>query len=325
MINRISVYISKSFDVYKNLATEKYLMDRVEENQMILYLWQNENTVVIGRNQNAYAECNIHFARDNNIAVARRLSGGGAVFHDLGNVNFTFICCKDNFDIKRNLDIIADACSMAGIKTELSGRNDILCDGRKFSGNAFYNSDKKAYHHGTIMVNCDLEKMQKVLTPSLEKLVSKGVKSVKSRVMNLCEINPLLTCEQMKNYLVYYFEKAFGIKAEIICDISEYDIEKTAEEYALDEYVFGKSPAFSFSVKSRFDWGSVEIMLQIKKQHIIDVAVYTDALSWRLADTIKTSLMNCKFSYDSVLQNLSGAIEEKQVLDILKLLFVTNE
>lgn len=324
MVNKLSIYVSECYDVYKNLATEKYLFDNVVIDEIILYLWQNDNTVVIGRNQNAYAECNTGFVKEQNINVARRLSGGGAVFHDLGNLNFTFICAKDNLNIKRNMQIIADACSKAGIETEISGRNDILCDGRKFSGNAFYDLGEKAYHHGTIMINTDLGKMQKALTPSLEKLSSKGVKSVKSRVMNLGEISPLLTCKQMKDYLICSFENIYDKKSQRINEINEKNILQTATEYSSHEYIFTKSPTFRFLAKGRFDWGCIEISPEIKNERITSLSVYTDALVWELSDIIKNALTGCKFTYEDVAQKLSAVLEEKMTIDISELLCKTN-
>ncbi|MBQ8759273.1 MAG: lipoate--protein ligase [Clostridia bacterium] len=321
MINKLSVYVSESFNVYRNLATEKYLFDTVGCDEIILYLWQNENTAVIGRNQNAFAECNTTFAKERHIAIARRLSGGGAVYHDLGNLNFTFISDKNNLDVTKNMLIIADACNMAGIETTLSGRNDILCNDRKFSGNAFYNSGEKAYHHGTIMINCDTEKMQKILTPSLEKLASKGVKSVKSRVMNLSEVSPSLTCEQMKEYLISCFEKHYGKKAFYIKDVDKCTVSTLADEYSKYEYVFAKSPVFSFSAKGRFAWGSIEIMPKVKNGFIDSITIFSDSLIWQLPDIIKNTLCGCKFSGNDVTQKLCGALGEDMAKDIAALLF----
>ena len=176
MIGKIEIYMSEDFNPYRNLATEKLLLDSVGEDSLILYLWQNEKTVVIGRNQNPLAECNCALLKEENGFLARRLSGGGAVFHDCGNLNFTFLCCTENYDLEKQLRVIQKACEMAGIHAELNGRNDLLADGRKFSGNAFYNSKGKSYHHGTILINADKEKLTKYLTPPKAKLWAKGVK-----------------------------------------------------------------------------------------------------------------------------------------------------
>ena len=177
--------ISDSTDPYHNLALEQLLFDHCEHDSVILYLWQNNNTIVIGKNQEPYNECRVdEFLRDNG-RIARRRSGGGAVFHDLGNLNFTFLVPTADYDLDKQLKVIELACEKLGVKVERSGRNDILADGRKFSGNAFYKNGPRAYHHGTLMVDVDREKMGRYLNPSKAKLSSKGVDSVRSRVVNL--------------------------------------------------------------------------------------------------------------------------------------------
>ncbi|MBQ3562520.1 MAG: lipoate--protein ligase, partial [Clostridia bacterium] len=202
MISKLLVYKASAFNPYFNLATEKILFDILPKDSLIIYLWQNENTVVIGKNQNPWAECNCELLKSEGGFVARRLSGGGAVFHDLGNLNFTFITSEENFDIKQNFEIIKTACNLCEIEAEISGRNDILVNGKKFSGNAFYHSMGKAYHHGTLLLNVDSEKLDRYLTPNAEKLKAKGVKSVKSRTVNLCDIAPHLTVEKMQNAII---------------------------------------------------------------------------------------------------------------------------
>ena len=147
MINQIILYESKSFDPYLNLATEQYLMETVEEDACILFLWQNQNTVVIGKNQNAWKECRTDLLREEGGFLARRLSGGGAVFHDLGNLNFTFLMPQAEYDLDRQFSVIAEAVSMLGLHAERSGRNDVLAEGRKFSGNAFYKNGKIGRAH----------------------------------------------------------------------------------------------------------------------------------------------------------------------------------
>ena len=164
---------SGQFHPYKNLAVEEYLLLHCEPQECILYLWQNQNTVVIGRNQNAWKECKVDSLEENGGHLARRLSGGGAVYHDLGNLNFTFLVSKENYSIDRQLEVIVKAVQKLGAKAEKSGRNDILIDGKKFSGNAFYEQEQHCYHHGTLMMNVNKEMLSKYLTVSKEKLQSK--------------------------------------------------------------------------------------------------------------------------------------------------------
>ena len=199
MINKIKLYESNSLDPYLNLATEQHLMETVEEDACILFLWQNQNTVVIGKNQNAWKECRTTLLNEEGGVLARRLSGGGAVFHDLGNLNFTFLVPQAEYDLDRQFTVIKEAVNMLGLNTERSGRNDVLAEGRKFSGNAFYKNGKQAYHHGTLLVDVDMDKLGRYLNPSKAKLPAKGVDSVRSRVVNLKELNSQITIASLKN------------------------------------------------------------------------------------------------------------------------------
>ena len=156
MIEKVAVCHSESFDPYYNLAIEEVLLESVQQGESILYLWQNAATVVIGHNQNPWKECRVGHLEEDNGHLARRLSGGGAVYHDIGNLNFTFLCSDKDYDLKKNLSVIVEACRANGIAAEISGRNDILVQGCKFSGNAFYHTHGNSYHHGTLMVNVDV-------------------------------------------------------------------------------------------------------------------------------------------------------------------------
>ena len=190
MINNIAVYESTTYDPYYNLALEKYLLESVTPDTCILYLWQNENTVVIGRNQNPWAECSVSCLEEDHVKLARRLSGGGAVFHDLGNLNFTFLVSEENYDLDRQLSVIEAMCHTFKISAERSGRNDILVEGKKFSGNAFYNSKGRSYHHGTLLVNADMQKMPRYLNPSKAKLAAKDT-DTQGKLPFLTTITPI--------------------------------------------------------------------------------------------------------------------------------------
>ena len=182
MISSLYIYKSSGLDPFGNLAREQVMLEHGPKDGVILYLWQNENTVVIGRNQNAFKECRVSLLEEEGGKLARRLSGGGAVFHDHGNLNFTFLLPQEDFDVRRQLEVICRACKAFGIPAEISGRNDLTAQGQKFSGNAFYKNGTRAYHHGTLLMNADMSKLGRYLSPPVAKLKAKGVDSVRSRV-----------------------------------------------------------------------------------------------------------------------------------------------
>lgn len=319
MISKLLIHKATDFNPYFNLATEKILFENLPKDSLIIYLWQNENTVVIGKNQNPWAECNCELLKSEGGYVARRLSGGGAVFHDLGNLNFTFIASEENFDIKRNFEIIKTACNLCEIEAEISGRNDILVNGKKFSGNAFYHSTGKAYHHGTLLLNVDSEKLDRYLTPNAEKLKAKGVKSVKSRTVNLCDIVPHLTVEKMQNAIIEAAEKLFNLKAENF-EIPKKDIKKTADLFGSWEFIFGSSLPFNLTVSKRLAFGICELNLNLKGGKISEVKFFTDALDTTLSERVENCLLGCEFSFDEIKNKLLNAFEKDISSELITLI-----
>ena len=320
MISKLYIYISDCHNPYTNLATEKHLLDMVRKDEIILYLWQNQNTVVIGKNQNALTECKCALLEKDGGHLARRLSGGGSVFHDLGNLNFTFLCTTENYNLAKQMQVIKEACALGGISAEISGRNDILANGRKFSGNAFYNSKGKSYHHGTILISADKEKLTKYLTPPKAKLQSKGVKSVKSRVVNLAEINPALTVDAMKKHMVCAFEKVYGLSSSPFAITDSSEISAIAEKYASWEYLFAPSLPFTFSCEGNFSWGNIEIQLDVKNGIIQSAQIFTDAMDHTISDKLKEVFSGCIFRMEEMEKALVTKISEPISTDILKLL-----
>lgn len=323
MIDKLYIYNSTCVDPYFNIATEKLLLESVEENACILYLWQNQNTVVIGRNQNAWVECRTSLLEEEGGKLARRLSGGGAVFHDVGNLNFTFLMRDEDFDVDRQLSVIQEACASFGLSAEKSGRNDLLVQGHKFSGNAFYHTQGHAYHHGTLLIDADMEKLSRYLTPSKAKLEAKGVASVRSRVTNLKLLSPSLTCEMMARQMEKAFEKVYGHDAEKIV-LSEKNIEKI-KKYTVElsswNWLYGPRLPFTFSCEERFSWGSISLQLQVESGHIKLAQVYSDAMDWEISDEVTKALLGCRFTCTDMKKAVTDAVVDKDVsFDICKLL-----
>ncbi|NLK07751.1 MAG: lipoate--protein ligase [Firmicutes bacterium] len=278
-----AVVLSNSVDPWYNLAWEEMLLVGTKQKGTILYLWQNQNTVVIGRNQNAWKECRHELLAEEGGKLARRLSGGGAVYHDLGNLNFTFITSRKAYNLDKQLQVILNAAASLGIPAEFSGRNDILAQGRKFSGNAFYKHGDRAYHHGTILIAADFDKMGRYLQVSKEKMATKGISSVQSRVVNLSELNPGVDVESMKQALVASFKELYtplGDEVAFHDNLEqEYPVLKGLyEKYASWEWRFGQTPAFDLSLEHRFPWGGIELGLKLAGGKIEQATIFSDAM-----------------------------------------------
>lgn len=306
MITSCFVYQATGYDPYENLAAEQNLLEHLQPQQCILYLWQNQNTVVIGRNQNAWAECRTALLQSEGGKLARRLSGGGAVFHDLGNLNFTFLLNDEDFQIEKQLSVIKKACALAGIETETSGRNDVLAGGRKFSGNAFYHSKGHAYHHGTLLIDADMDKLQRYLSPSKAKLEAKGIASVRSRVVNLTELAAGLTVKKMEQYMCQAFGAVYGIEpAELVLPSpAKAEIAATAQAISSWDYLFGTPLPFTCQMEQRFPWGNVQLQIEAKGGVIQAVRVYSDAMDWQLPQLLEAALMGCRFTKEDICSHL---------------------
>ena len=322
MIRQLKLYRGRGFDPYDNLAVEQHLLETVEDGCCILYLWQNQNTVVIGRNQNAWKECRTTQLQEDGGHLARRLSGGGAVFHDLGNLNFTFLVHDQDYDLDRQLAVIAEACSCLGVETERSGRNDLLSAGRKFSGSAFYHNMGRSYHHGTLLVNVDMDKLSRYLNPSPAKLRAKGVDSVRSRVVNLTELQPDLTVEALAEQLPPAFSRVYGLPVETMTtgDLDRAAVDALAERNRSWDWLYGRRMPFQFSCEDRFPWGELRLELQVDRGVVCRAAVYTDAMDWSLGQKLETALTGCRFTAADLCRRLSACdfAEREDVIALLK-------
>ena len=266
------IIISKELDPYFNIAAEHELFLGSEED-VHLFLWQNDASVIIGRNQNLYAECNLPYLREHNIKAVRRFSGGGAVYHDKGNVNFTFITKENCVSQAAFIDIIESSMAGLGIHCEFSGRNDLLYKNQKFSGHAYYTDEDNYMYHGTILVNVDLAQLEKALTPSKLKLKSRGIESVKSRVINLSEVNSSITTRSVMDSLI----EAFG--ARNIEYISKENLEPPLEKLlSSDEWLYAQSPKFDIELERKFSFGNILVYITITEHLIQSIKIYTDSL-----------------------------------------------
>lgn len=298
---QLQIIIGKQYDPYINLAVESSLLDNHLTNTISMFLWKNRQTVVIGTNQNPYNECDIKTLLDEGGHLARRRTGGGAVYHDLGNLNFSFIADKNIYDVKRQMTVIQKALLSFNLETEVSGRNDITYQGRKFSGNAFAKTKHQGLHHGTILIKTDAERLQKYLKVKPAKLHKHGVKSVSSRVINLSEVADI-TSENIIPHLIKAFEEVYQSEATMIDfdTLCTEEVVRQSQHIRSDEYLFGKWKEFKIKKSSTFDWGSVDIDIDIDEEKgiIKEINIASDSLdpaSIKLAiDILKETSINNK-------------------------------
>ena len=284
---KIQIIIGNQYNPHLNLAVESSLFDDGDADVITMFLWKNQQTVVYGYNQNPFTECNVDLLLSEGGHVARRRTGGGAVYHDLGNLNFSFVAHKSHYNVQKQLQVIQTALGYLGLKTEVSGRNDILLEGRKFSGNAFGIYKDRRLHHGTILIKTDGEKLAKYLKVNPAKLQKHGVKSVASRIINLSE-SADITSDSITPYLIRAFEEVYEAQVEMVGfdDLLTDKVLKTRDLFASDDYLFGKWRNFKTKKSAQFPWGLVEIDLQINEEKgiIESIAIASDGLEPELID-----------------------------------------
>lgn len=303
------VYRNNNTDPYFNLAAEEYLLNNAKED--VFMLWRNEGAVIIGKNQNAYAELDLDYVEKNQIKVVRRLTGGGAVFHDLGNVNFTFITSGEsavlNFE-KFTLPIVDAIKSLGGRNVVLSGRNDIMMDDLKISGNAQTSQNGKTLHHGTLLYSADLSSLVKALRVDEEKIKSKGIKSVRNRVGNIKELlNSDMDVYTFMDYLEDYVSKQYNVTPNTFDENQIKAIQRLADEkYSAWEWNFGRSKEFVADKKKRYPFGSVGISITSENGLIKDVKLTGDFFGVKDIGDVERVLIGTRLDKKEISLSLAG-------------------
>ena len=316
----LQTLISNQYNPFLNRAVEQYLTEHQEEDIVTMYLWKNQQTVVIGYNQNPYSECNVQLLLDEGGHLMRRGTGGGAVYHDLGNINFSFIASKRDYDVRKQQSVIQETLKVYGLEAEISGRNDLTCQGRKFSGNAFAKGSVNNLHHGTILIKTDGEMMQRYLIVDKAKLLKNGVKSVASRVVNLSELADV-TSENIVTPLIQSFEKVYGGKASML-NFDELakrpEVQQINERISSHEFLFGRWEQFKTTKKARFSWGGVEIALKVDEAQaiIMDAQIATDCLDTEIVEKAEKMLKGCSTKKTPEIDN-----ENEILRDIVNLVY----
>ena len=278
--------ISPQYNPYLNIAVETALLNAPSDGEMTLYLWQNQYTVVIGQNQNPYAECDVARLEADGGYLMRRRTGGGAVFHDVGNINFSFIAPNGCYDQQRQFGVLQRALGALGLEVEVSGRNDLLCQGRKISGSAFSRGREQRLHHGTLLIDTDVAAMQRYLKPNVAKLQKHGVASVRSRVANIADLLPQTPREEvlplLRSRVGEAFAQEYGTPQVLDWDdvVSLPQVQQLYEDYASPEWKYGRWQQFRATRSQLFDWGWVEVALTVDEASatISDCTIASDSL-----------------------------------------------
>ena len=307
-----------SFNPWRNLAVEALLFETLGPEEMVFYLWQNQNTVVIGRHQNAWQECRVKLLEDEGGLLARRSTGGGAVYHDLGNLNFTFVVPRAYYDVHRQLDVIRRAAADFGIEANFTGRNDLVAalNGAKFSGNAFKFSDAVGMHHGTVLVNVDMDKLGRYLAPGRDKLKAKGIESVRARVCNLADLNPDITVPALTDALERAFVSAYGRARRVaVADLDPARLAALEAQFSAWDFRLGKALPFDAKLSHRFDWGGVTLELKLRHGIIERASVWSDAMDEAVIARIAPALEGLRYENGALSDALRG-LHNPQMSDL---------
>ena len=302
--------INDSNETAYNIALEEFAFKKMLDEDMIFLLWINKPSIIVGRHQNTIEEINRDFVRENGIEVVRRISGGGAVYHDYNNLNYTIIS-KENedraFDFKSFSVPVIKTLEELGVKAEFTGRNDLEIDGKKICGNAQAYINGRIMHHGCLLFDVDLSVLAKALKVSKDKIESKGVKSVRARVTNIVdELPEKITVEEFKNLLLDYMKREYPEMTEYKLteeDIAE--INKAKEEkFGNWDWNYGKSPEYNIERKTKFPSGKVEIYANVVDSKIQDIKIYGDFFGIEDVAAVEDALRGLPYEREDVLKAL---------------------
>lgn len=299
------IYIrNNSNDPFYNLAFEEYFFKSETIDDAVLLLWQNGPSVIIGRYQNTIEEINEDFIDENNINVVRRNTGGGAVYHDYGNLNYSFIVPSEDkkIDFETFTKPVIDALREMGIEASLAGRNDLVVEGKKFSGNAQYTYNGRLLHHGTLLFDADLSTLDKALKMKKGKIESKSIKSVRSKVTNLKPyFNEDVDVNQFKEKLLEHFYKSENLKEYKVTAEDRKNIEALADEkYRTWKWTYGESPKCNIIRGSRFNSGYIEFRFQIEKGLIVNAYIYGDFFSGKNAYELLDKFKGIEYKREAI-------------------------
>lgn len=320
-------------DPYINLAIEEYVLNNFGEEDTYLLFYVNQPSIIIGRNQNTIEEINTKYVEENNIKVVRRLSGGGAVYHDEGNLNFSFITKDDGnsfHNFAKFTEPVVKALNALNVPAALEGRNDLVAGGRKISGNAQFTTRGRMFSHGTLMLDSEIEHVVSALNVNAEKIKSKGIKSIRSRVANIVEfLDEKMTMDQFKEHLLKFLFNVDDVKDVPRYELTEEDwnnIHKISEErYQKWEWNYGKSPTFDIQKSHKFPAGIVDVRMDVSKGTIKDCKIYGDFFGVGDVKVIEEKLIGVQYRRQALEEALAdvdvphylGKITKEEFIDLV--------
>lgn len=322
---------SPSHNAYFNIASEEYLLQKFPQEEILLF-YINAPSIIIGKFQNTLAEINLDYVKENDIKVVRRLSGGGAVYHDLGNLNFSFHTLaseKDFSDFETFTKPVVKLLNSLGVPAKLEGRNDLLVDGKKFSGNAKTIKSKKMIQHGTILINSEMAVLADALKVNPLKFVDKAVKSNRARVTNLIDYLPSETNTASFKQLFIEEIKSSNEKVEVYA-FDQQDMEAieklVADKYSTWEWNFGFSPDYNFKKANKVPAGFIEVHLDVHKGIIQEAKIFGDFFASNAIEELESKLVGIKHDQDAIrslfhtldIQSYFGKVTVEEVLEIFK-------
>lgn len=300
----------KNYDPRINLAIEEYALKHLDINETYLLFYINEPSIIIGKNQNTIEEINTKYVEDQQIHVVRRLSGGGAVYHDKGNLNFSFITKDDGnsfHNFKKFTEPVVEALKKLGVNAELSGRNDLMAEGRKISGNAQFSTKGRMFSHGTLLFDSEIENVVSALKVKKDKIESKGIKSIRNRVANISEfLEQKVTVEEFREMLLrYIFDGEENITEYKLTEKDWETIHQISKErYQSWDWNYGKSPKFNLQHSHRFPVGQIDVRLEVNKGKIDDCTIYGDFFGVGDVQEVQEKLTGVRYEKASIEQAL---------------------
>ncbi len=300
------IFTAPGGDAPENLARDEYLLNTLKADDLALYFYVNRRAVILGKNQCHWAEVDLKNLEADGVQLVRRVTGGGAVYHDMGNLNYSFIAGKNRYNMEAQRELIRNALAQFGIQAQATGRNDLTIDGKKFSGTAYCSRNGVYQSHGTLMVTVDRDAMSRYLSPSKLKLQSNGVKSVRSRVCALTEFVPDLTVEKLRSAMIRLFEQSFGPAEEP--EFHSAQLEELMKKHRSPQWVMDPGPRGSFHAETRLSDGTYQLWLTVDGSGLISGAkIYTDSMDSTLPQRAEPVLVGVPFNSRAMAAALADA------------------